>query len=159
MIKEKLNKLFKLLRNEGFVALQNAACCSSRSLAKIDDLLKKRKKQMYAYYHRQNAADIIKYNTVYIGYGHISGEDNDNKIVGQTIVDTAKEAGLKIDWDGNSYNKILLSEFGKHSDHTTDLENEIDYLRGIIAQRDNMIYELKEYISDLEEELRDMRSN
>lgn len=40
-----------------------------------------------------------------------------------------------------------------------ELENEIDYLKGIIEQRDNMIYELKEYISDLEEEIKDMRNN
>jgi len=52
-----------------------------------------------------------------------------------------------------------VETIGKHSDLITDLKNEIDYLKGIIEQRDNMIYELKEYISDLEEELRDMRNN
>ncbi len=52
-----------------------------------------------------------------------------------------------------------VETIGKHSDLITDLKNEIDYLKGIIEQRDNMIYELKEYILDLEEELRDMRNN
>jgi len=45
-----------------------------------------------------------------------------------------------------------VETIGKHSDLITDLKNEIDYLKGIIEQRDNMI-------SDLEEELRDMRNN
>ncbi len=47
---------------------------------------------------------------------------------------------------------------GKHSDLITDLKNEIDYLKGIIEQRDEMIGELRDYISDLEE-LRDIRNN
>jgi hypothetical protein len=93
--REKIRKAFSTLRKKGFFARMNFHCCMTCALANIPEGT-----ENFVYFHKQNGEDIDEAGECYLGWGG----DVD------TILSECKEAGLKIEWDGDPCKCIKVRE-------------------------------------------------
>jgi len=128
----KLNNVFKAVRKQGFVARQNFSCCGGCASYELGQYLKEHPDNRGAiYYHRQDAERINDTLQVYIGFvvaqpDGVSDEQQDAEAValGQLIVDSARAAGLFVEWDGTSGHRPCLSYEGKKQEIRITIELE-----------------------------------
>jgi len=97
--KEELNRFFKALRKDGFIALQNLMCCQSCGLAKLEDEKGLKKGDDYVFYHNQDKERFEETGEVLLAWG---GR-------GKRIVDIATILGLNVSWDGSKGTRIKLT--------------------------------------------------
>lgn len=92
LFRKLLRKAFTKLRDKGFFARQNFARCPTCGWDAVPKGI-----DTVAFYHEQDSRDI-PYGHVYICW------DGD----GRGIADTFKNAGLKVQWDGDQWKRILV---------------------------------------------------
>lgn len=97
-LKEKLTKAFRALRKVGYIARQNFWCCQSCALSALNALPDECVK--YVFYHKQDADNLRDNGACYLAWG---GD-------GEQIVSILKEAGIAVEWDGNSATRIKVSD-------------------------------------------------
>lgn len=106
-----LSKAFAELRKNGLVARQNFTCCQSCGNYSGWEEVKGSKKMGLVFYHRQDKENLQKDRYVYLAY---SGWDEPGKSttkeVGNLVVETMKNNGLSVEWNGdvNTRIKVLL---------------------------------------------------
>jgi len=126
--KEGLNKAFRALRKQGFIARQNYSCCrgcagneiANQVTAKIDagklkDTFKgavftTRQDQMF----EESRYGSLTIHKVYLAYGPVDtakhGEQGvSTKEAGDLVVAALKEAGVSFEWDGDGDSCILVN--------------------------------------------------
>ena len=92
----RLNEAFKDLRKAGYFARQNFLCCQSCAWAEIPE----EKSDKVVFYHRQDAAGKDD-NEMYLGW---SGDGNE-------ICNIFSKHRIDTEWDGDSSNRILISDY------------------------------------------------
>jgi len=101
MDKDRLNKAFRQLRKEGFVAKQNFLCCS---LCATSEIGLTSPDKPFVYYHQQDTDDlrrlIERNRTPYI---YLGWKGDGNKI--KTIFESF---GIQVEWDGENHTKIKI---------------------------------------------------
>src|SRR6185437_11794022 len=122
--KEKLNQAFKFLRKNGMIARQNFTCCQSCGGYAIgtymEGQLDKGKSQLgYVFYHHQDA-EALKSDgyrsdgNLYLAYGDGSTNKYPNNVpksseeIGKMIFLALTQAGLVVEWNGDSDTRILV---------------------------------------------------
>lgn len=123
--KEKLNKVFKLLRKSGIIARQSFGCCGScgsyEIATKMEAMLDAGKAvNGYVFYNRQSA-DAFKGDhwkpadgRLYISYadGTTNKYPNNSPLLGKKIGEmlfiACTEAGLSVEWDGSTDSCVLV---------------------------------------------------
>ena len=115
--KAKLTYAFGLMRKAGLVARQNFACCGSCGSYELHKIVKEMHADAranvkgVAFYHRQDTFHMRQksFEGLYIGYGQEGSEDElaANIEVGQTIAMCLRDAGLTVDWDGDTTKRIF----------------------------------------------------
>ncbi len=91
--REKIRKVFSTLRKKDFFARMNFHCCMNCALNDIPEGTKN-----FVYFHKQDGEDLDKTGKCYLGWGG----DVD------TILSACKEAGLKVEWDGDHRKRIIV---------------------------------------------------
>ena len=113
--KERVNKLFKRLRQEGYIAKQAYLCCRSCALHAIWDRVAKLGTgilKRYVFYSRQGVPDLTTEAGVWLSWGAIRiGEDptaDEVEAAGLRVIELAQEVGLEADWNGDHYRCIWI---------------------------------------------------
>lgn len=99
--KAALNQGFKNLRKAGYAGRQNFTCCMSCGNAALPEGTTK-----YAFYHRQDAANMIDaaHRRQRLGVMLAWGGD------GIVIAKAFEDAGLEVQWDGTDAKRIHVRE-------------------------------------------------
>ena len=95
MDKTLLNKAFRELRKNGFIARQNFSCCQSCGSYEI---VHEHPGKPYVFYHRQDTQACERYHELYLAW---NGD-------GQKIVDILKNNDLEVVWDGSDSKRIMI---------------------------------------------------
>jgi hypothetical protein len=97
--KKKLNEFFRLLRKNGFTALQNNMCCQSCGWSIINDRPEEKTKNVI-FYHDQDREEF---------------KNNGGKSImlawrgdGKKVCELASSLGLETEWDGSEGDRIEL---------------------------------------------------
>ena len=115
-LKEKIRRVFKELRREGYLARMNYLCCctcAEYDLSQKAKELEKKGKEIegVVYYHRQGEQGLWEYGDLCLYYGTYKDDDEmrsaDRKI-GEYIVQKFQSAGVDLEWDGNPNKAITL---------------------------------------------------
>jgi len=129
-VRTNLLKAFKELRKEGIVARANYMCCQSCGCAGIDEALVKNPKKIgFTFWHHQDNEDLQNSGKVYLAYGIHAGDETDEEcdkkvlLVANKIVDKLKEAGLIIEWNGNTNTRILVKGNQERFETEEKIEN------------------------------------
>ena len=117
--KELLKKAFADLRKQGILAKQNYMCCMGCASGALGEEIKKANKETPnkymggAYYHQQDAETLRESGFCHIGYGCAPDTKFDNELmaltVGQAVKMTLERYGLKVEWDGDTSERICVS--------------------------------------------------
>lgn len=95
-----LNKVFRDLRKEGYIARQNYKVCQNTGWYGLSDEYNAKGGTPAVFYHRQDAKESIKdskiVSTLYLAW------QGDGKVIESII----KKHGLKVDWNGSQYDRI-----------------------------------------------------
>ena len=89
-----LSEAFVQLRRDGYFARQNFMCCQSCGWAAIPET----RHDKAVFYHAQDYRNYKYGSDVYLSW------DGD----GEFIVNTLKNFGLEVEWDGDKYTRILV---------------------------------------------------
>ena len=93
MNKKNLNKAFRELRKEGFIAKQNFMCCQTCAWAAIPE-----KEKKVVFYHRQDNDTLKSKNSCYIAW----------KGNGNQIIEIFNKNGVRTHWDGLDSTRIEI---------------------------------------------------
>jgi hypothetical protein len=90
-----LSQAFAQLRRDGYFARQNFMCCQSCGWSEIPET----RRDKAVFYHAQDYRDYKYYREdVYLAW---AGD-------GEFIINTLKNFGLDVDWDGDKGTRIMV---------------------------------------------------
>jgi hypothetical protein len=95
MNKKLLNRAFRDLNKNGFIAKQNFSCCQSCGSYEIAN---DNPGEPYVFYHRQDTKICKIYHTLHLAW---SGDGN-------KIVEILKSNDLEVEWDGSETSRIKI---------------------------------------------------
>ncbi len=109
--KKKLNRFFRDLRKEGFLAKQNWMCCLGCGFAALTEE-ELRDKKGVVFYHKQDSERLEDSKGVYLAFDVGPGASGlTQKNIGHIVYCTAKNLdGLIVEWNGNPDNRIRIAE-------------------------------------------------
>ena len=108
---DRLAEAFEVLASSGIVTSAGESCCSNCAHSElVEEALERDGAHGYAFYHSQDLAGVTPggRSGLMIGFGHISPELDDCRLVGTQVVDALVEAGFEIVWDGNPEHRVRL---------------------------------------------------
>lgn len=122
--KEKLNKVFKLLRKNFLIARQDFRCCQSCAgyeiATDVEKMLDNGKRvDGWVFYHHQDTEGALETRNgrpsgeLYLAYSSGSTNKYENNgietvAVGKIVAIALTEVGVPFEWDGNSDSRILV---------------------------------------------------
>jgi hypothetical protein len=113
-VRDAIDKAFKKLNQGNVVARADFACCQGCGCGEIDDEAKDGDIG-YCFYHAQDADNLRESGQCYLAFGALDEEagKKDYVAIGRTIVAALKEQPeLKVEWNGSSDTRILVSASG-----------------------------------------------
>lgn len=93
-LRDAIKTAYKDLRCQGYFCRSNFWCCGTCACAAIPEDWSEK----YVFYHRQDAQDIDRSGSCYLGW---AGD-------GRAIADAMTRAGLTVEWDGTPRTRILV---------------------------------------------------
>jgi hypothetical protein len=116
-VRDRLDRAFHSLGEQGIVARQDVACCLTCGTAEMHNevreaLSRGRKVVGYAFYHQQDTQDACKSGELYIAYASLAGGPEANADIGRAVAEAIRKEGLVVEWDGSPQRRlcVLLSE-------------------------------------------------
>lgn len=120
--KDKINFSFKVLRATGIQAKSNFSCCNSCATFELCDNRKdseklQKKYKGFCFYHQQEAsslkrlADVSEDLSVLLNFGSFEDDKISDAEVAKSIIDVLKNQGLKVTWNGDVSQKILVANY------------------------------------------------
>jgi Domain of unknown function (DUF6891) len=113
---DRLDRAFNALEEQGVIALQMAGYTQSEGLYEAEEEYREAggKKSSYAghcFYTEQDQEAAMDGGGLYIGFGHLSGDDAKGIAVGQMLRAALEREGLKVEWDGTSGRRLYVEGF------------------------------------------------
>jgi hypothetical protein len=114
-IQARVAAAFKKLRDAGYVAEPNYACCSNCAVAGLTDLAANirasgRNAHGLAYYHAQDHESLMLSKGeagVWIGFSTCQGESHQQAVrIGQAVVNALRASRLDVVWNGKASTRI-----------------------------------------------------
>jgi hypothetical protein len=62
----------------------------------------------YAFYHSQDTDAAVDSGGLYLAYGGVASDEDDDVAVGGAIEDALQRNGLRTDWNGNPRRRIYV---------------------------------------------------
>jgi hypothetical protein len=109
---ENISKAFKKLKNHSIVAREDYTCCQNCGCARISKYSDRY--DGYCFYHDQDFECAKETGKLWLAYGDFEIDDsgeNDNELpkqIGKTIVKVLKSFKLKVEWNGDPSERILV---------------------------------------------------
>jgi len=106
-----ISKAFGKLKNHNIVAKEAYTCCQNCGCVKISKYSDRY--DGYCFYHDQDFQCAKETGRLWLAYGNFETDDseNDNEIskqIGETIVKVLKSFNLKVEWNGDPSQRILV---------------------------------------------------
>jgi hypothetical protein len=111
-----LDRAFEALQRQGVIALHRAGFTQTDGLEEVEDAYREAggKKSNYAghcFYTEQDQEGSLDGSGLYVGFGHLSGDDAKGVEVGQTVRAALEREGLKVEWDGTIGSRLYVKGF------------------------------------------------
>jgi hypothetical protein len=111
-----LDRAFTILEAQGIIALHRAGFTQSDGLEEVEDAYQERggKNSDYAghcFYTEQDQEGALGGTGLYIGFGHLSGNDAKGVKVGQMLRAALEREGFDVEWDGTIKSRLCLKGF------------------------------------------------
>ncbi|MEJ2610140.1 MAG: hypothetical protein P8179_08635 [Candidatus Thiodiazotropha sp.] len=120
---DRLDSVFKSLKNNGILCLHNAGYTMSDGHEDSNEALSvypKGKFFGYCFYHGQDLERVISGGGLMLAYDHVNGDVPEKIKVAQTIQQELEKAEFTLDWDGTTNQRINIPEFDwKHRTSTS----------------------------------------
>ena len=109
-IRGKLAKAFKSLEKNGVIARMDWQCCQTCGWNAIANEVERVGYEVKGavFFHSQDADDLLERGRVYLSYGSINGDEEEDRKVGEIVCSALKESGLNFKWSGNPSERILV---------------------------------------------------
>jgi hypothetical protein len=113
---DRLDRSYKTLERQGVIALHMAGFTQTDGLEEVRDAYREAggKKSKYAghcFYTEQDQEGAVDGRGMYIGFGHLSGDDAKGVKVGQMVRAALEDEGLNVDWDGTIGSRLYIKGF------------------------------------------------
>jgi hypothetical protein len=113
---DRLDRAFKTLERQGVIALHMAGFTQSDGLHEVEETYREAggEKSTYAghcFYTTQDQERALDGGGLYIGFGHLSGDDAKGVEAGLVVRAALEREGLNVEWDGTIQKRILVKGF------------------------------------------------
>jgi hypothetical protein len=113
---DRLDLAFIDLEQQGVIALHRAGFTQSDGLEEVEDAYHEAggNKSNYAghcFYTEQDQKGALDGRGMYIGFGHLSGNDAKGIEVGHLVRAALERAGLNVEWDGTIKTRLFVKGF------------------------------------------------
>ncbi len=113
---DRLDRAFRVLQSQGVIALHMAGYTQSDGLEEVEDEYQEAggKKSNYAghcFYTEQDQEGAVEGSGMYIGCGHLSGDDAKGIAVAHLLRAALEAEGLSVEWDGTIKTRLLVKDF------------------------------------------------
>jgi hypothetical protein len=113
---DRLDRAFTILEAQGIIALHRAGFTQSDGLEEVEDAYDEAggKHSGYAghcFYTEQDQEGALDGDGLYIGFGHLSGNDAKGVKVGQLLRAALEREGFDVEWDGTIKNRLFVKGF------------------------------------------------
>ena len=104
-------KAFRRLRKAGYVAKANFMCCGTCASSACFEEAEETKKAGVVWWHKQDDTSYRETGELWIGFGSVDdvSESTNSDAVGQDVVKALVDAGLKVEWNGSSKQRIRVT--------------------------------------------------
>lgn len=109
---DKLNEVFKRLKNEGVLCLHNAGYTMSDGHYDANEAIQNYPKgtfQGYCFYHGQDLERILQGGSLMLAYDHINGDVPEKIDIGNKLKSELEKSGFKVIWNGTTEQRIEVS--------------------------------------------------
>ena len=113
---DRLDRAFQALEQQGVIALQMAGYTQSDGLEEVEDAYREAggQKSKYAghcFFTEQDQEGALDGSGLYIGFGHLSGDDVKGVAVGTGLRAALEHEGLSVEWDGTIKTRLFVTGF------------------------------------------------
>src|SRR5262249_38898998 len=113
---DRLERAFDALEGQGVIALHMAGFTQSDGLEEVEETYREAggKKSKYAghcFYTTQDQEGALDGSGMYLGFGHLWGDDAKGIEVGQLLRAALEREGLKVEWDGTIGRRLYVKRF------------------------------------------------
>jgi hypothetical protein len=108
---DRLHSAFLALNDRDIVARENFSCCGNCGAGEIWDEIREHGEAArgYAFFHMQDTESAVDAGTLYLGYGATEPGEAPALAVGNEVVATLREHGLRTDWNGSWSTRIQVT--------------------------------------------------
>ena len=113
---DRLDRAFRALERQDVIALHMAGFTQSDGLEEVEDSYheaggKKSKYAGHCFYTEQDQKRALDGDGIYIGFGHLSGDDAKGIAAGQLLRAALEAEGLNVEWDGTIKSRLFVKDF------------------------------------------------
>lgn len=113
---DRLDRAFRALEQQGVIALHMAGFTQSDGLEEVETDYQEAggKESNYAghcFYTEQDQKNALDGTGMYIGFGHLSGDDAKGIAVGHLLRAALEAEGLNVEWDGTIKSRLFVKGF------------------------------------------------
>jgi hypothetical protein len=111
-----LDRAFRALERQGVIALHLSGFTQSDGLEEVEDAYQEAggKESNYAghcFYTEQDQQRALDGAGMYIGFGHLTGDDAKGIAVGHLLRAALEAEGLNVEWDGTIKSRLFVKGF------------------------------------------------
>ncbi len=113
---DRLDRAFLALEQQGVIALRLAGYTQSDGLEEVEDAYReaggnKSKYAGHCFFTEQDQEGALDGSGLYIGFGHLSGDDTKGVAVGNMLRAALEREGLSVEWDGTIKTRLFVKGF------------------------------------------------
>ena len=113
---DRLDRAFQALQRQGIIALHRAGFTQSDGLEEVEDDYHEAGGAAsdyagHCFYTEQDQQRALDGSGMYIGVGHLSGEDAKGVEVGRRLRAALEAEGLTVEWDGSIGRRLFVKGF------------------------------------------------
>jgi hypothetical protein len=113
---DRLDRAFLGLRSIKIIALSNAGYTQSDGLEEVEEAYQEAggSKSAYAghcFFTEQDQQRALDGGGLYVGFGHLSGDDSKGAEVGRLLRTALETEGFRVEWDGSVSTRLFLVGF------------------------------------------------
>ncbi|KFY13682.1 hypothetical protein V492_03099 [Pseudogymnoascus sp. VKM F-4246] len=108
-VSDKLTQAFDSLeRNHKILARMNFACCRTCAISELAGDCDEDETRGYVFFHEQITEGLVKGGNVDLYFGSFTRSERKNIDVGKRVVGSLRKAGLRVEWEGDPGQPIVV---------------------------------------------------
>jgi len=111
---DRLDRVFKRLRDQGILALQNAGYTQSDGLDDVSQFYREAGGKQsgiegYCFYHGQDLERVVESGNLWLAFGHVSADDEKAVEIGKRIRHSLEDAGFAVEWQESRKTRLSVT--------------------------------------------------